>query len=484
MKRCMGIALMCLTLVAGRAWAEGGAASALDWGDRVERIVTFDHTGLDFSKVENRRIVDIDNASVGAIGGILWTPDGKDIIYTDIMNGIFAVSSEGGAPRLLFDNTVLYPYNDRFILFKQPPITFGGITADGQYLYFSRALLDTASIQILDNGQGATVSNAFYVLDRLDLRTGVCEEVVKGALISVLSLSGRYMIYFEIERPNLPLSSPRLMDFSTGESRVLPVDFFHAAFTPDEQYIICSKKVDDTSTQFFRVPVAGGEPEQISTYSGGNVGYTRIDPVCAPGGEWMLYEDVDDRTMYSGTVKSEDGLSTRSYSKGVHRLCALNLNNGETFELLPYSATIDSRCGAFSPDGTKFCYMRQNYGTIDDEYGIFIRDFSPVPAGSEPLEVAENTPAAFAVSGNYPNPFNPSTTIEYAVLTPGQAELTVYDVTGRTVRVLVNGQVHAGKHAVVWNGRDNAGAPVASGTYIARLKMGNITSSHRMILVK
>jgi hypothetical protein len=79
-------------------------------------------------------------------------------------------------------------------------------------------------------------------------------------------------------------------------------------------------------------------------------------------------------------------------------------------------------------------------------------------------------PATFALSQNYPNPFNPATTIRYAIPTASRIAIKIFDVIGRQVRTLVDLSQDAGYHSVVWDGRNGAGVPVASGMYICRIE--------------
>ncbi len=71
--------------------------------------------------------------------------------------------------------------------------------------------------------------------------------------------------------------------------------------------------------------------------------------------------------------------------------------------------------------------------------------------------------------GNHPNPFNPMTVIRFALPTTQDVELSVFDVRGQRVRTLVHGTMPAGHHEVTWQGRDEGGRQVASGTYFYRL---------------
>jgi flagellar hook assembly protein FlgD len=87
--------------------------------------------------------------------------------------------------------------------------------------------------------------------------------------------------------------------------------------------------------------------------------------------------------------------------------------------------------------------------------------------------------------GNFPNPFNPTTTIAYELSSPAPIHLRVYDVAGRLVRTLEHGTLQtAGRHEVRWDGRDETGRGVASGMYVYRLDDGQARESGRMLLVK
>ncbi len=95
------------------------------------------------------------------------------------------------------------------------------------------------------------------------------------------------------------------------------------------------------------------------------------------------------------------------------------------------------------------------------------------------------TPEDYALAPNYPNPFNPSTTIEFTLPLNKLISLRIYDMTGREVRTLIApAEYSAGKHAVIWDSKDNNGQAVASGQYIYRLEFGGFMKSKVMTLVK
>ena len=93
-------------------------------------------------------------------------------------------------------------------------------------------------------------------------------------------------------------------------------------------------------------------------------------------------------------------------------------------------------------------------------------------------------PQAFSLLPNYPNPFNPSTTIRYQLPMASTVRLDVYDVLGQKVRTLMHGEQVAGVHRAVWDSRDNRGKLVAAGTYFYRLEARDFTQVRKLMLVK
>jgi hypothetical protein len=90
----------------------------------------------------------------------------------------------------------------------------------------------------------------------------------------------------------------------------------------------------------------------------------------------------------------------------------------------------------------------------------------------------------FALGQNSPNPFNPKTTISFVLAKPGHARLEVFDLRGRLVKTLVDGQLSAAQHQVDWDGTDLTGQPVSSGQYYYRVSTDEFTQTRKMTLVK
>ena len=85
---------------------------------------------------------------------------------------------------------------------------------------------------------------------------------------------------------------------------------------------------------------------------------------------------------------------------------------------------------------------------------------------------------------NWPNPFNPTTNIRFALPRRAPVSLTIYHVSGRRVRKLINGTVDSGEHVVVWDGKDEGGRPAASGVYFCRLSVGREARLNRLVLLR
>ncbi len=93
-------------------------------------------------------------------------------------------------------------------------------------------------------------------------------------------------------------------------------------------------------------------------------------------------------------------------------------------------------------------------------------------------------PETFALHPNYPNPFNPSTTLRFDLPEAAEVYLVVYDLLGREVARLVDGRLEAGYHSLMWNGSDARGREVPTGMYIARLVTASYTKSIKLALLK
>ena len=107
---------------------------------------------------------------------------------------------------------------------------------------------------------------------------------------------------------------------------------------------------------------------------------------------------------------------------------------------------------------------------------------STSPSATAIAAETTSTPTAFALGANYPNPFNPATTILVSVAADaGDVDLIIYNVLGQPVRQVWNGPLAAGEHRLTWDGRDGQGQSVAAGVYLYRLQAGDQTRLRKMV---
>ena len=96
----------------------------------------------------------------------------------------------------------------------------------------------------------------------------------------------------------------------------------------------------------------------------------------------------------------------------------------------------------------------------------------------------DNAALVTELKGNYPNPFNPTTNIEFSLKKSGNVELVIYNITGQKVKTLVSGEMEADTHRITWNGKDDRGNTVSSGTYFYRLQTSEYTKTRKMLMLK
>ena len=100
-------------------------------------------------------------------------------------------------------------------------------------------------------------------------------------------------------------------------------------------------------------------------------------------------------------------------------------------------------------------------------------NFDKKQPGTLSVEQLVGVPEQFELSNNYPNPFNPTTSINFNVPIASEVILTIYNITGQEVAKIHNGYAQAGSYKAVWNGMDNLGNKAPSGVYFYELKAEN-----------
>ena len=125
-------------------------------------------------------------------------------------------------------------------------------------------------------------------------------------------------------------------------------------------------------------------------------------------------------------------------------------------------------------------------GTVDSRYDRQIKIISGDPAAvaGKISEILALIPEELSLDGNYPNPFNPVTTIRFGLPQSRNVRITVVNLLGQEITELVNGWRDIGRHEVSWQGLDQNGKPVATGMYFTVLSDGNKIIVQKMLLLK
>jgi hypothetical protein len=111
-------------------------------------------------------------------------------------------------------------------------------------------------------------------------------------------------------------------------------------------------------------------------------------------------------------------------------------------------------------------------------------DNRPLAVEEMQPEPPEVLPRVFALHGNHPNPFNPSTTIVFDLPSPRSVQVDVYGLDGRRVARIHSGRLEAGRRRVTWDGVDDGGRRVAAGPYLYRVQAGDWSATGKMVMVK
>jgi hypothetical protein len=110
--------------------------------------------------------------------------------------------------------------------------------------------------------------------------------------------------------------------------------------------------------------------------------------------------------------------------------------------------------------------------------------FEIITEGATGTTESEPAPETGGLLRNVPNPFNPTTSIEYQLAAPGHVKLEIFDVSGSLVRTLVDEPKDEGRHGAVWRGRDDQGRELSSGVYFYRLSVDGIGTTSKMVFMK
>jgi len=117
----------------------------------------------------------------------------------------------------------------------------------------------------------------------------------------------------------------------------------------------------------------------------------------------------------------------------------------------------------------------------EDFLGLYLQKYD-VSSLAAPEE--EIPPMAAKLMQNFPNPFNPETTLSFALPQASPVTIEVFNIKGQKVKTLIKDSFAPGQHSVVWNGTDDKGLSVSSGVYFYKMSTTNLVSTRKMLLMK
>ncbi len=390
-----------------------------------------------------------------------WSPDGEILAFTSSPQGIWSVEVDGGAPSPV--------YAPVYSLTDDP-----WFTPDGMELYFS-CLLATPGV----TGDRGIMS--------VDLESGDTHEIVPGQF-PVISPSGRYLCHTTRRVLDDPAGDHLvILDIVTGKETTLvsippaqttgtppvtsgPLLLGRASFMPDEKSVVYSLSPGSSegTIKLFRIPITGGEPQEIVVKDKSGNLYECISPCVHPDG---IHAVVRGEHMNLAWVNLDTGL-------------AIPLTGIQ--EVVSDIPTVMGSSPVISPDGTRVCFTYTD-ATMMDGNRILRNELHIIELGDlvsiVPMSVA-SAPAPYPTLVNYPNPFNPSTTLSFTLPESGFTELSIYNLAGQKIRTLVAGDMAEGTHEALWDGKNDRGVMVSSGIYFSHLKAGEQVITGRMMLVK
>jgi len=452
-----------------------------EWGDKVN--IEFDKTNL---PSDSYQFIENDNRYPAI------SPDGQWIafntgIYTNSIgteSGIWLAPSEGGKAELLCISGLTTLYCKCF-------------TPD------SKELLLQENIQSIIPIQGSQEPVYWtYNLKAINIETKEMRIVVENAAFARISGDGRYISYINKDpRANINPSMAEhngamtILDTQTGEKRYLtdenlsgdPLKYLYPTISPDMKWVYFNvmEFVDsNVQSQLYRMPFEGGQMEQLTFFKNVRFGYCE-NLNFSPNGKWLLFDYCWDILAYNTLTKEIFGVFPGTNTETPYDPAAGLVADAQGRIETHYGWETDP---TWMPDGKSFIYNLWSGGRASYDYSgcdIYICQLDESIDGSpRELAVESENPESFALLKNYPNPFNPTTTIEFTVTKPGPINLSVYNITGQKVSELVSGSVTAGKHSVVWNGHVSKGTSLSTGIYISRLETKDKVISQRMLLVK
>jgi hypothetical protein len=192
-------------------------------------------------------------------------------------------------------------------------------------------------------------------------------------------------------------------------------------------------------------------------------------------------------TKYYIELNSDFGYVEASKNNGASWKILGEAFNGFRVSYHPVTLSLNDFCGAGNSNVKIRFRFVSDAQTIPPIPGWFIDDVQ-IKENDDASEVAiasaAAVPTSYLLYQNFPNPFNPKTTISFDLPTSEQVTLSIYNVKGELVRKLINSQLSAGVHKIEWDGTDKYQSLLASGVYFYRLETEKYSSVKKLLILK
>ena len=362
---------------------------------------------------------------------------------------------------------------------------------------------------------GATVTYYYAVTAKGSdgIETPLTGECVTGALELVSSTTPKIM-YVEDFASSFVLDGLDDEFFPYAEYGVLPegasgddsegwtpasLDMnFSTKFVIDDDYLYISASVTDDDLR--EAPYQAWEGDALELF----IGFYDVRPlsayhtkgsVDAGDGDWRIGFITDGSTQQSGSADFDfPGLESTAYQNFtgdgyiIEARAALDSLAGTDIHvsngmLLPFKIDANDQDPSFGDEARS---MQVQFAGIDNaESWLRPSAWGLLEVINGPVSVDHAyVPRESKLYNNYPNPFNPTTTLKYDLGTATDVKFTIYNVLGEEVRTLVNGSQAAGTYQLNWDGLNNSGHSVASGLYLYRITTKDFTATNKMMLIR